>query len=111
MTRIIDTFLEKRGQLVIRRGFTLAVRSGRADEDAEPDTRLLTRGIRAHLAHWEPWWVALEGFLRYTQQELESTVGFFRSFFNSDSTTTNRAGVKGIFRIISETKSLSNAAY
>ena len=95
MSRVIDVFLEKRGQLVIHRGFTLAVQFGRGDEDAEPDARLLIRGIRTHLAHWEPWWAALEGFLRYIHQDLQSTLAFFRRFFNSDSTSTNRAGVKG----------------
>jgi hypothetical protein len=97
MSRIIDTSLERRGQLLNRRKFTLAVQFDRGDEDAEPNMRLLTKGINVHLAHWEPWWVALEGFLRYMHQDLDSELGFFRRFFNAYSTITHRTGAKGTF--------------
>lgn len=99
MSRIIDTSLERRGQLLNRRGFTLAIQFGRGDDNAERDMRQLTKGIDAHLAHWEPWWVTLEDFLRYMHQDLDSELGFFRRFLNPYSTTPNRIGVKGTFEI------------
>ena len=95
MSDIIDASLERRGQLLNRRGFALKVQFGREDEDNEPDTSLLTRGINAHLTHWQPWWAALEGFLRYVHQDLASELDSFQCFSQPCSIMANCAGAKG----------------
>ncbi|KAJ5115648.1 hypothetical protein N7476_005092 [Penicillium atrosanguineum] len=100
MARIISTFFGKRQQLVARRGFNLALRAGRCGDDAEPDTRLLRKGIEAHLRHWEPWWTAWEDFLRFFHRDLASEMNFFHSVLNPSCVKSKRPGIKGEFTVL-----------
>lgn len=100
LSRVIHDYLQYRGKLLTRRGFTLDVRAGHRSEDEEFDDHLLRKGIQAHLAHWGPWWSALEDFLRSMQQDLNSEMEFFHRFLNPSGTLTNFAGNEGIYELI-----------
>ena len=95
MAGIINTFFGKRQQLLARRGFILTLRVSRRGDDAEPDTRLLQKGIEAHLRHWGPWWIAWEEFLRFVHRDLASEMNLFYSVLNLSCDNSKSANIKG----------------
>ncbi|KAJ6116129.1 hypothetical protein N7523_005810 [Penicillium sp. IBT 18751x] len=96
LSRLIENFFQYRGELLSRRGFTLAVRASHGSEDEEHHTRSLIKGIEAHLTHWAPWWSVLEDFLRFIHQGLSLELNFFQCFLNHSGTPTPCAGIEVI---------------
>lgn len=94
----MDGALGTRAQLLNHRGFTLSFHVSGGERSEAPDMKGLAKGIQRHLAHWEPWWKALEDYLKFIHKDLDLEMDFFRCLWDPCSTSSNRSGIKGQFQ-------------